>query len=338
MKTLLKIVMLFQIIKRMLAKEEPKKNETQKIKSKVNNFTEFMINEQGYKETMHFKKNGVVCLILPGSIFQKNDLEDINQGRIQVLVNNTNQVIFPGHNSFLVNGSSVEIELKIEKTSVYKGRKGFVTFTDETNVTYPYYPGYDWVTFSLKEKRTYIRVLPDIFMNEKYIMTYGILNNTATHISMFGQFNMSKHRFQLMEPMIKNFDLMYMELDTNYPRMTKGKKFDKSMEDFYLNTLSSASPQGNILISQKKTKAFDLKMMIRLFKGNVNYTTIKGTMDVGLNWTMIDDKNVKFEGKKITLNNLKYHHGLYHDDNSELTNYVHFMVNTTFGLSQLVSQ
>lgn len=316
----LKLILLFSALKTHLTTIIP------------NNFTDFTLSEQGFKDKISFKRNGVISIIIPGTIFKKAHIEDVQEGRVEIVINNEKKIVFPGHNTYTVKKKQAGIEIKVNKGSVFKGKKGLITYTDETNITYPYYPGYDWLSFDLESRKTYIRVIPDYFMNDKYILTYGILNNSATHISMFGRFNMTKHRFKLLKPMIKNFDIMYMELDTNYSRKAKSH----SKEDFYLNTLSSGSPQGNILLSQKKTQAFDLKMMIRLFKGNVNYTTIKGTMDVEVNWKVIDEKNIKFEGKKITLNKLKYYHALYMNKETQETDYLHAIVNTTFGLSQIV--
>ena len=100
---------------------------------------------------------------------------------------------------------------------------------------------------------------------------------------------------------------------------------------------SSIQPVGAIMISDTKTNGFDLKMMGKLFHGRTNFTTIKRTMDIKMNWDPIKEKNAKFFGKKITLNGLKYHYGLYADRDVTLNDYMHALVNSTYKLSEVVS-
>jgi hypothetical protein len=128
-------------------------------------------------------------LIIPGTIFNPNDVSDCKEGNVQAVINSKNVPVFPGHNSFIIPAGKHKVNFMVKSDSIFNGKQGLWTYTDEVNATFPYYPGYDWVTYDLNETRHWIRILPDYTDKSEYVITFGFLNNTGTHMAMIGKFN-----------------------------------------------------------------------------------------------------------------------------------------------------
>lgn len=110
---------------------------------KSSNFTsvEFKVNRT--EEEIELKNIGIFTVVVPGTIFNDKDVQECRLGFLSVFVDETEYQVLPGHNSFYVPDGKHKVGFKVSSKSSFLGKKGFWTYTDDLNTTFPYYPGYD---------------------------------------------------------------------------------------------------------------------------------------------------------------------------------------------------
>lgn len=156
---------------------------------KPNNFTQITLGANQTEEELEIKNTGIFTLIIPGTIFSPKDVADCKEGNLKVVIDSKEHWVFPGHNSYIIPDGKHKVTFKVNSKSIFSGKNAFWTYTDEVNATYPYFPGYDWVTYNMNDTKTHIRILPELKDKDEYVMTFGFFNNTGTHLSMIGRFN-----------------------------------------------------------------------------------------------------------------------------------------------------
>jgi len=288
---------------------------------KQNAFVKVELSATEFQTTINLKETGVISLVLPGIFDNPKDVDAYRSHNISLKLGDEEfKTLFPGHNSFIIKKSSIEIKILVDKEFRFLGKTAYLCYTDEKEPVYPFLPGHDWVTYNLKDRKTIIRMLPDELPYKEFVFTYGFFDNSGFHASQAGIYDSQKSVYSELYPQIILQNVRYSQLDLNVSKES----------NFHIITQHSQAPRGLFIFSQAISKSFSLNKLS--FAASVAKTRFEGISDTqsgNLTWGRL----YGIDGLEV--HGIKYYYGLFGDRDISIKDYFIAMFNATYGLTNV---